>query len=878
MKFLRQIRGLFRRRTFEAEMAEEMRLHLEQRIEENIASGMTPEDARYAARRKFGGETQFKERCREQRAFTWIDQTSRDVHYAVKQLRHSPGFTAVALLTLALGIGLNTSMFGVLNALFLRTLPYPQPGELVRVFRSSQKGQLFPHSPANFSDLRAQSRSFAAMAAFDAIDYNLAAPGQPAQRLRGLSVTGDFFAVLGMAPEIGRVFGADEDRPGHNGVVVLSHTFWQGHFGSDPAIVGRDIRLDGENVTVIGVMPRAFEEPLVWGPLDAWRPFAFDAKTLQSRGDNWLGVVGRLKPSMTIAGAEAEVSSVAAQLAKAYPMTNAQTTMTLLPLAAAGQDSTVRQLTWFTLGLAGCVLLIACVNLANLQFARNLARGRELAVRAALGATRFRLVRQSLTESLLLAAIGGALGLAIARWSNDALGSRLQLNGGSAVAIVLDWRVLGFAFAVAAFTGVAFGLLPAWLAARTNVNDALKQGGRSVSGSRTHHRIRHSLIVGEVALALVLLSGAGFFLRGLQRFVHRDLGWRPDHLLTASITLPGKKYATDDAQRAFYDRLERRLAALPGVERVALSLSVPLSRFNWGQRFIVEGQPEPKPGAEPRRDVNGVTLGYFDTLGIGLIQGRFFTASDLSGPTRTVINETMAREIWPGQNPIGKRIAHPFERGQWQEVIGVVRDVRFPATVDRSQARFQTYRLLARESSPIFSVTVRSAIPPEALADMLRRAVSEIDPDQSVQDILPASQVIEQGLANLRLCGALLGGFAALGPLLAAVGIYGVIAGFVVQRTEEIGLRIALGAQLRDILRMVLGQGLRFALFGAVVGLAGAAGVARVLGSIVPALPPAEGFTAGAVTVTLLAVALFACWLPAWRATKVDPMIALRSE
>ncbi|MBI2812963.1 MAG: ABC transporter permease [Opitutae bacterium] len=803
-----------------------------------------------------------------------------DLRRALRSLRKTPGFTAIALLTLALGIGLNTSMFSVLNTLFLRTLPYADPDGLVRVYRTGLRGQTqLPHAPANFADLRAQSRSLTHLAALTVTRYNFAPPGQPALLLRGMNVTADFFPVLGISPALGRVFGAEEDQPGRDRVIVLSHSCWLTRFGADPAIVGRDLRLDGENVTVLGVMPPRFDDARLWGPVDAWRPMAFSAENLQNRGGNFLTVIGRRKPGVTLNAAQAELSAISARLAIAYPATNALTGINLMPLARSGEDPTIRTLTWFTLGLAGCVLLIACANLANLQFARNLLRARENAVRAALGATRLQLIRHSLAESLVLALCGGGLGLLLTLWTNDALGSRLQLNGRASLEIPPDFRVLGFAFALTAFTGLAFGLLPAWLAARVDVSDALKQGTRGGTGGRAQDGIRRTLIVAEFALALVLLSGAGFFIRGLERFATRDLGWRAEQALTASLNLPARKYGTDDAQRAFYDRLETRLGALPGVERVALATSLPFSGYTWSQRFVVEGRADPAPGAEPLRAVNVVSVGFFETLGLGLVEGRTFAPSDATNSdARTVINETMAKEYWPGESAVGKRIAHPSNRAAWQEIIGVVRDVRFATNVSEARPRLQTYRMITREPDSRVSIIVRSALPPEALADALRRAVAEIDPDLPVQDIRPALQTIESGLANFAALGALLAGFALLGLLLAALGIYGVIAGFVAQRTREIGVRLALGAQVRDVLRLVLRQGFTLALIGTGLGLFGVFAVGRLLASMLPALPAPEPATAASVIVLLLATALLACWLPARRASKVDPMVALRSE
>lgn len=795
---------------------------------------------------------------------------------ALRTLAKSPGFTAIALLTLALGIGLNTSLFSLLNAVFLRSLPYAAPDDLVRIYRTSAGNQRLPHSPANFIDLRAQARSFSHLVAVSWTNYNLSQSGEAAARVNALAATGDFFGLLGVAPALGRVFGPEDDQPGREDVAVLSHGFWQARFAGDPAIIGRALRLDGQSVTVIGVLPAGFDDPFVWGRIDLWRPMAWSAETRANRGGNSLHLVARLKRGIVADAAQAELTALWDQLAQAYPASNAGYGLSLMSLLKSGQDATLRTLSWFTLALAGCVLLIACVNLANLQFARNALRAREQAVRAALGASRFQLMYQSLLESLLLAGGGGALGLLVALWGNDVLRTRIETLPGLEVPV--DLRVLAFTFSAAALTGIGFGVLPAWLAARTDVSATLKQGGRGSTGGGPLHRIRHALIVAEVALALVLLSSAGFFLRGLERLADRDLGWRTDGVLTASLTLPAAPYASLDARRAFYDRLETRLAAQPGIERVALSTAVPFYNHNATQRFVVEGQPEPRTGAEPQRDVNLVTPGYFAAIGLVLVEGRGFTPADLTSATPpTIINETMAKQFWPHESAVGKRLAHPVDR-QWQEVIGVVRDVRFPTNLAQPSTRFQSYRLLWRETQRSFTITLRTALPPETLAATLRRTVAEIDPDQPVQNIVPAEETIRQVMSNFEVVGLLLASFAALGLLLAALGIYGVIAGFVAQRTPEIGIRVALGAQLRDILRLVLGQGLKLALLGAALGLGGTFFVARALGAIIPALPGPEIVTVCAVTATLLGVALLACWLPARRATRVDPLTALRAE
>jgi putative ABC transport system permease protein len=795
---------------------------------------------------------------------------------ALRSLRAAPVFTATALVTLALGIGVNTSMFSILNATLLRALPYPESGQLVRVYRTTASSLTLPHSPANFLDHQAQNTVFAGLAAASWTTFALAEPGHPAERVAGMTVTGDFFTVLGVQPAIGRALTRDDDQPGRDNVVVLSDTFWRRRFSSDRTIVGRDLRLDGQRVTVVGVMPAGFDDRQLWGTVEAWRPIAFDAATREGRGGNFLAIVGRLKPGTSVAAAQAGMGTVAARLARDYPGPNAESGVSVLPLAATGSDPTIRLLSWFTMGLAACVLLIACANLANLQLARNVARARDFALHAALGASRLRVIRQSLVESVLLGLVGGSLGLLVAAWTTEALASRIEIAGQPGLALPLDRTVLAFTAGASVLTGLLFGILPAWLASRGDVNDTLKQGGRG-STSQAHHRLRHGLIVAEVALALVLLSAAGFFIRGIDRFAVRDHGWRTEQLLTGSLTLSAA-YDTNDSQRAFQDRLQTRLAALPGVERVALSANLPFNAFARGQRVIIDGRPAPRSGTEPWRDVNLVSPEYFDTLGIGLVEGRVFEAADLTRePIPTIINETMARQFWPGESPIGKRIAHPVAM-EWQEIVGVVRDVTFATNLSAPRTRFQAYRLLAREPSRSFTVTLRSALPAERLTDAVQRAVAAIDPDQPLQELQSATRVISRGLANFALVGWLLAGFALLGLFLAAIGIYGVIAGFVGQRINEIGIRVALGAQAGDVLRLVISQGLRLALAGTIIGLAGTYAVARALGAIAPALPAAEPATAAAVTGLLIGFALLACWLPARQAVRVDPNVALRAD
>lgn len=795
-----------------------------------------------------------------------------DFRFGLRQLLKNPGFTAVAVLTLALGIGANTSMFSVLNSLLLHQPPYPNTDALLRVFRTGPTYRFSQNSPANFIDYRTQAKSFSHLAAYQRTSANLAEPGQPAEQLAALTVSGGFFATLGVQPALGRFITEEDDQAGKEPVVVLSEPVWRQRFASDPAIIGRQIRLDGQPVTVVGIMPAGFDDRVVWGQISLWHPLAFDEATRQSRGDNFLNLVGRLRSGITPAAALAEMTSLSARLAAAYPDTNARSGVNLVPFVRSTQDETTRSLALFAMALAVCVLLIACANIANLLFARNVLRHHENAIRAALGSSRLRLAWGALTESLLLSFGGGGVGLLLAAGLNRILQTQLRLAGQEGLDLAIDWRVATFALAAAVVASVASGLLPAWLASGADVNEALKQNSRG-STSGAHARLRQGLVVVGVALSLTLLTAAGFFIRGLDRFLARDHGWRTASLLTATLALPEAKYGDEAAKRQFYDRLTARLATLPGVNQAALALSLPFQGFNWSQRFIVEGETPPVPGNEPMRDVNGVTPGYFDAMGITLVAGRTFTDADLNGPIRTVINESMAARLWPGESALGKRIAHPVDK-EWQEIIGVVRDVKFASNLSNSGGGYQTYRLLVREPNDAFSVLLRCAVPPATLSDALRRAVAELDPELPVNGIRPAVQVIEQNLARYALTGWMLTGFGALGLLLAIVGIYGVISGFVAQRKSEIGIRMALGAQKRDVLRLVLGQGVRLVVFGLATGLVGTWWISRLWASLVPALPASEPLIVGVVASLLW----LACWLPARRAARMDPMVALRSE
>lgn len=801
----------------------------------------------------------------------------QDVRYGLRMLLKHKGFTAVAALTLALGIGANTAMFSVLNTFLFRSLPYPQSDQLVRVFRTSPHSQHWPHSIANFLDQREKNTVFEKMAAYNFVSRNLVEQGQMSERLLSLAGTADFFPLLGVAPARGRVFNPEEFEPGADNVIVLSDRFWTRRFGGDPNIIGRSLQLDGKSVMVVGVMPPGFDHPILWGTVDIWQPMAFTAEQKKSRGNNFLSAFGRLKPGVSIEQAQQNLVTLAANIGKENS-SNEGESIRLEPLQRSMSDDIGRKVMWFTFGLAGFVLLIACANLANLQLVRTTSRSRELAVRAALGAGRLRLLRQSLTESLVVALIGGILSLLLALWAVKFISGYLFANLPGAN-VALDLKVFGFAFLCSLLTGLLFGTVPAWLASRADVNQALRENSRGSTAGRSQHRLRHSLIVGEVAFAMVLLAAAGLFLRGLQRFTNSDPGWRVDGLLTAQMSLRGDKYAKDEQVIAFLSELETQLHTMPGVQQVAIGSSQPVFGFNSSSSFVVEGQPEPPPDQYPEMFFEPVSNNYFETVGVRLQKGRTFNNADgADRPKVVIINETTARHFWPNESPIGKRISNPGPKKEWREVVGVVNDMGFPGDLGEPYTRFEAFLPLAQTAPTYLTISLRTSVSPESIGNSLRNTIAGLDATQPVYRIRTARSAVEQALGSISLLGDLLGAFAALGLVLAAIGIYGVISYTVVQRTGEFGIRLALGAQTRDVLWLVLRKGALLISIGALLGAAGSYAAAKMLIAAVPSLPTRDPLALAVTSGILIVVALAACYLPARRATKVDPLVALRSE
>ncbi|MDD5543036.1 MAG: ABC transporter permease [Acidobacteriia bacterium] len=791
----------------------------------------------------------------------------QDFRYGIRILIKSPGFLAIAVFTLALGIGANTALFSVLNTYLFHSLPYPRSDRLVQVYRTSPFSQSWPHSAANFLDLSTKNSVLEEMAALHWTQPTLIEKGEYAESLKGLEVSAGFFPTFGVQPELGRVFTPEEDRPGPNLVAVLSHRFWQHRFGGDPNILGRMLKLDGGSVKVIGVMPPQFEQPLLFGNVDVWRPIDFSAERRQNRHNNYLSAIGRLKPGVTVEQAQDSMVRLFAGIASANS-SNQGESLRLQPLQRSMSDDLGRTVMWYSFGLSGFLLLIACANLANLQLVRLSARTREYGVRAALGAGRFRLVRQCLIENLIVATLGGGLSLLIAEWGVSFISLRLfsELPGAQ---IVLDYRVFGFAMLCSMVTGLMFGTVPAWLSTRLDLNQVLKENLRGAI-SVSHHRLRHALIIGEVALALILLAGGGLFLRGLQQFTQHDAGWQVDGLLTAQIGMP--------KDTSFYRQLEDRLRAIPGVKHVALSVSLPVWGFNSSGGGRADGQPEPRPGQWPEIFYEPVSPSYFETLGVRLIAGRTFNESDTANNVPVlIVNERLARLFWPHESAIGKRIM-PQGDTNWWEIIGVVNDMRFPSHIEKSYTDLEAFLLLAQAPLHQVNIFLRTSVPPETLANQLRGAVAALDPNQPVQQIRTVRSWVDLGLGNITLLGALLGAFAVLGLVLAAVGIYGVISYAVAQRTNEIGIRMALGAPPGILLWLILSKGARLVLWGTALGYGGAYVVARLLMATIPTLPTRDPLALAGITFALFAVALLACYLPARRATKVDPMVALRYE
>ena len=866
------------------EVEDEIRTHIELRTRANVRRGMDPEAARAEALRRFGDVAKVRGECvrlgelrdKEMRHVEWMDDLRQDVVYALRQFRRAPGFTLVALLTIALGIGATTAIFGVVNGVLLEPLPFEEPDRVVKIWPEGQSGTQ-PASSLDFLDWRAQARSFEGMAIHGQSAYTLTGSGEP-QRMGGAPVSANFFRVMGVRAALGRTFAPDEDRPQAAKVAVLGHAAWLERFGGDASVLGRQLTLNGEVHTIVGVAAPGFDYP---NAAEVWTPLVLTPSLMEprARGRRMFIVVARLKDGETVARGEAEMDRINAGLATLHPDFNGDIPGAKLVTMEDDLVGDVRDALWMLLGAVGLVLLIACANIANLLLVRAVGREGEMAVRAALGAGRGRVVRQLVTESVLLAAVGGALGVAVAAWATTMLVRLAPPDLPRIHEVAVDGRVLLFALLIAVATGLLFGLAPALHAASPDLTRALKETARgSRAGSRSG-RVRSALVVAELALSVMLLVGAGLLLRSLHTLRNVDPGFRPDNLLTLSLGLPRPKYADTTAQRAFVEALDERIRAIPGASAVGIGTSMP---FSGGGQFTgveVAGRPIP-PERVPTIEMRTAGVGYLEALGIPLVRGRTFTAQDRAGaPWVVLIDQALAKKLFPGEDPVGKHLVFSWlgDRAPGgPEIVGVVGNVKHWSLSEEPQPH--VYFSLAQAPGGYLNVVMRAAGDPATLAPALREAIWSLDRNLAIVGLRTMEERLAQSVARPKLYAVLLAVFAGLALLLATVGIYGVMSYAVTQRTREIGIRIALGARRSHVLGLVVGQGMLLALAGVALGVAGAAAGGRLLESLLYGVSASDPATLAVVPLVLTAVALAACGVPALRATRVDPIAALRGE
>jgi putative ABC transport system permease protein len=878
MNFLTQ---LFQRRRLQRDLSDEIRAHLEEKVEELVEGGMPREAAEFAARREFGSVTQIEEHARETWRWPTVESILADCRYGARMLRKHPGFTLAAVITLALGIGANTAIFSVVNTVLLRPLPYPDPSRIVFLSETARDMPDLSIALANFRDWEKMNTVFDSLVAYRSENLNLTGHGEP-QRLAIREVTAGLFPTLGVEPILGREITANDDKPGAEPVILLSDSLWARAFGRDPSVLGRRLTLDGQSYTVIGVLPSSHFHP-------SWR--TFDGFTSLGRMEDVLGgptrrgehpgiyAYGRLKPGITIEQARANMIEVAAQLGKQYPKTNGTSSVALIPLLdAVVEDSRAPLL--MLMGAAGFVLLIACANVANLLTARATERQREVALRSALGASGPRLARQFLCESVLLALIGGGLGLIVASFTTSALSKLASSAIPRMEDVAIDRTVLAFTFIVSVLTGIVFGTFPALTAYRSDPNEVLKTGSFATGRGVIHMKFRNVLVGAELAISLVLLVGAALTAKSLLRVIQADPGFETMDVLAGSFSLPDNTYTNDEQRRQFTQQLVQKVSALPGVT-VAGFKNPLLGGMQTG--LIIEGQPKPEPGRAPTTDFARVTPGAMEALGMRLLQGRFFNEGDNEISERVIIiDETTAQKFWPGQDPIGKHMVimlgpEPHDgKMPWQTVVGVVRQLKNYG-VDQP-ARFETFVPNAQFPGMGGNVVLRSHQDPARLVPAVRQAMRSIDPNLPLYDVRTMQAVSEETVAPRKLSVVLLSLFSGIALILGALGIYGVMAYVVSGRTHEIGLRMALGAKPRDVNRLLLGQGARVVLAGVVVGIVASLFLAHLLRSMLFGVSATDPMIFAGVAALLSVVALLACYIPARAATALDPMVALRYE
>jgi predicted permease len=875
-----RLRALLRKPQMEQELEEELRFHLEKEVEQNMARGMNAEEARLAALRSFGGVDRVKEESRDVRGVRFLEELGQDLRYGARMLVKNPGFTVVAVITLALGIGANTAIFSVVNAVLLRPLPFENPDELVMIWQTDPQRGTFQDlvSPLNLHDWQQQSHTFAQIAAFNPRGFSLTGTGEPEQ-LPGTFVSVELFPMLGANPLLGRNFLPDEGRPGGNRTVIISYALWQRRFGGDPTLVGKSLTLNGAIYTVVGIMPAKFQFPIQGQfPIpvsELWAPLAIDPAQV-TRGDRDWFTIGRLQPGVSIEEAQAEMATIAQRLAEQYPDFNRGVGVHIVGYHQQ-LTGNLRAALLILLGAVVFVLLIACANVANLMLARAATRQRELAIRTALGAGRSRLMRQLLTESVLLSLLGGTLGLALALWNFDAIVAALPAHMPRASEIKVDRQVLVFTFAVAVMTGVIFGLVPALQASSLNLNDALKESGGKGTGGVVRHRVRSLLVVTEVALAVVLLAGAGLLIRSFHRLQQVNAGFNPENVLSVPFVLPQNRYPDGNTRVAFINRITEKLKALPGVKAVGVVNTLPLSSEYSSASFIVERQTV-SPEGRNVANMRAATPDYFRTMSIPIVKGRGFTDQDhFDAPTVVIINEQFARLYFPNEDPIGKRVISPASSdGIPMTIVGVAGDVRNDGPEDEPKPEFYYSYFQNRLSAMVMAI--RTSVEPASLIPAVRREMWSEDKDLPLANISTLEQLLSKTTAQRRFNLLLLGLYSGLALILAVVGIYGVVSYAVSQRTHEIGVRMALGAQQGDVRKLVIRQGMIPVVAGIAIGLSGALALTRLMKSLLFGVSATDPLTFVGLSLLLIVVALVACWIPARRATKVEPLLALRYE
>jgi putative ABC transport system permease protein len=864
----------------DGEFLDELAAHLMMVYEEARRDGASDADAKTAALALLRDSSPWIEAARERgrpRAGGLMQELGfwRDVRHALRMLARTPAFSLIAILTFAVGIGANTAVFSVVNGVLLRPLPYPDSDRITMVWVDNRREKIKEDitSYPNYRDWRDQNSSYAQLAGYSNAAFALTGAGEP-ERLLGAETTANFFDVLGVKPMMGRLYTVENETPGKDAVAVIAFGLWQRRFGGTSDVIGKKITLNNQPYEVIGVMPPELRWPET---ADIWAPLAPDEQLRESRGSFWMPVIGRLKPGVSVQAAQTDMAGISTRLEKAYPANSGYgaNVVGLRDQIVGRVDLVLKVL----MGAVGFVLLIACANLANLMLGRTAARRRELAIRTALGAGRGRLIRQIVTESLVLALIGGAAGVALAWWATTSFVAIAGDTMPAMARITVDARVLAFAFGIATLAALLAGLLPALHASRAAVGNALREGGRQ-GGPVVSRRTRNILVGAEVALALVLLTGAGLLLRTLWGMQHVERGFRADRIGMATVSLPGSQYRTPDEVRAFYGRFIERVRAVPGVESAALTSGILIPLLANSSTFAFEGKPLPPPDQRPEYPTEAVSPGFFETIGARMAAGREFTEQDNErAPLAAIVNETLAKAIWPGEDPIGRRLkpGDGNDTNPWYTVVGVVKDLRRADDVKRS-IRGEIYRSTLQRAPRTEILVYRASSDPALLIPTIRRELTSLDPQLPLFRVTTLNRQIAGTLDQPRFQATVLAGFAVIALLLATIGIYGVTSHAVSQRTQEVGIRMAMGAGRSDVRRLILRQHVTPALIGVVIGLAGALALSRFLTSLLYGVRAIDPLTYGLVALSLIVVAVAACWMPAQRAMRVDPLVALRAD